>query len=74
MGVYDFAPNPCRECEDRKPKCHAKCERHKTWKEQLEARKETISKSAKEQRMLDSMDLKRNKRIHDARKLHRKYK
>ncbi len=32
--------NPCKDCPDRYPGCHAKCERYKSWKKEWDELKE----------------------------------
>ena len=36
---------PCKECEERKVGCHAKCEDYKEWKAEYEKAKERDNKS-----------------------------
>lgn len=32
--------NPCKDCPDRYPGCHAKCEKYKAWKKEWDEIKE----------------------------------
>ena len=32
--------NPCKDCPDRYPGCHSKCERYKSWKKEWDELKE----------------------------------
>lgn len=35
---------PCKDCSDRHPNCHSKCEKYKEFRRELEARAEAIRK------------------------------
>ena len=38
-------PSPCsKNCQKRSPSCHCTCEDYKTWKEELDTRREAIRK------------------------------
>lgn len=32
MAIYYLGENPCKNCEERRQKCHSVCEKYKTWK------------------------------------------
>jgi hypothetical protein len=54
-GIY--GDNPCKECvpPKRRPGCHAECEEHRAWKEEVNERKAQIADERAKGKMLDSV-------------------
>ena len=44
---------PCRGCENRHAKCHAKCEEYGEWSKQRQAEKEKAYKAYKDDKIAD---------------------
>ena len=40
---------PCKECMERYPACHDRCEKYGKWKQELDARRNTIYTAARKE-------------------------
>ena len=55
MSLY--ANNPCRDCEDRHEGCHGGCEKYLGWKEELNAKKNSIYHARKKDVLASSFTI-----------------
>ena len=57
MTEQVYRKNPCKGCEPptRRPGCHADCEKHRAWKEEVRERKAQIRDVREKDKLLDSV-------------------